>query len=60
MRMANTTAYDSPVVTVRGKERAKEEQQYVPVIVKRTDEARRHPDDTLERAVSDGLDPKEA
>ena len=40
------------VVTDRTKQRAQEDQEFVPVIVKRTDEARRHPDDTLEQAVA--------
>ncbi len=41
-------------VTDRTQERAREDEQFVPVIVKRTDESRRHPDDTLERAVKEG------
>ena len=38
---------DDQQVTQRGKDRKQEDDQFVPVIVKRTDEARRHPDDTL-------------
>lgn len=42
--------------THRSKERKHEDDNFVPVIVKRSDEARRHPDDTLERAVEEGLE----
>ncbi|MAX67244.1 MAG: formate/nitrite transporter family protein [Bacteriovoracaceae bacterium] len=42
--------------TKRAKERNKEDRSYVPVIVKRIDEAVRHPDDTLERAIKEGLE----
>lgn len=38
----------------RAQERAAEDAQYAPVIVKRTDEVRRHPDDILETAVREG------
>ena len=34
---------------------AEEDEKFVPVIVKRSDEMRRHPDDTLEQAVKEGL-----
>ena len=34
-------------VTERSIERAREDERFTPVIVKRTDEARRHPDDIL-------------
>ncbi len=47
---------ESLVETERSKEREEEDQKFVPVIVKRTDESRRHPDDTLEQAVKDGLE----
>lgn len=40
--------------TPRSKQRSEEDQQFVPVIVKRTDASRRHPDDILERALQDG------
>lgn len=43
-------------VTQREKERQEEDDDYVPVIVKRTDEALRHPDDILEKAIKDGLE----
>jgi formate/nitrite transporter FocA (FNT family) len=42
--------------TLREMERAREDQHYVPVIVKRTDEARRHPDDILRVAIAEGLE----
>lgn len=42
--------------TERGEQRKQEDDQFVPVIVKRTDETRRHPDDTLQRAVEEGLE----
>ena len=44
------------VVTDRTKERAQEDEKFIPVIVKRSDEGRRHPDDTLEQAVKEGLE----
>jgi formate/nitrite transporter FocA (FNT family) len=47
---------EKSVVTDRSEERTKEDEQFIPVIVKRTDEAKRHPDDTLERAVKEGLE----
>jgi formate/nitrite transporter FocA (FNT family) len=37
-------------------ERVVEDQAFVPVIVKRTDESRRHPDDILVAAISEGLE----
>lgn len=42
--------------TDREIERKEEDKDYVPVIVKRTDEALRHPDDILEKAIEDGLE----
>lgn len=44
------------ITTERSIERETEDKEYVPVIVKRTDEAVRHPDDTLERAIEEGLE----
>lgn len=41
-------------VTERSIERKKEDESYVPVIVKRSDEAYRHPDDTLQEAIKEG------
>jgi len=40
--------------TERERGRASEEERYTPVIVKRTDEARRHPDDILQNAIETG------
>jgi len=40
----------------RSKERVKESSEYVPVIIKRTDETLRHPDDILEKAIEEGLE----
>lgn len=42
--------------TDRAVERAVEDEQFVPVILKRTDEARRHPDDILSHAIEEGLE----
>jgi formate/nitrite transporter FocA (FNT family) len=44
------------VVTGRGRARLREDESFVPVIVKRTDEARRHPDDILQTAIEEGLE----
>ncbi len=38
----------------RGRERAAEDERFVPVILKRSDEVVRHPDDTLEKAIEGG------
>lgn len=45
---------DSQDSTVRKQERKVEDDKYLPVIIKRTDETRRHPDDTLETAIDEG------
>ncbi len=42
--------------TERELERTLEDQSYVPIILKRTDETRRHPDDILETAIGEGLE----
>lgn len=42
--------------TGREKERNEEDKDYVPVIIKRTDEALRHPDDILGKAIKDGIE----
>jgi hypothetical protein len=42
--------------TEREVEREEEDRDFVPVIVKRTDEALRHPDDILENAIVEGLE----
>lgn len=47
---------DLPTESQRGEERKVEDQQYVPVIIKRTDETRRHPDDALQNAIDEGVE----
>jgi len=47
---------DQDSTTDREVERHEEDKDYTPVIIKRTDEALRHPDDILEKAISDGLE----
>jgi formate/nitrite transporter FocA (FNT family) len=42
--------------TERGVEREAEDQDFVPVILKRSDEGLRHPDDILENAIDEGLE----
>jgi formate/nitrite transporter FocA (FNT family) len=42
--------------TEREIERAEEDRDFIPVIVKRSDEALRHPDDILEQAIAEGLE----
>lgn len=42
--------------TEREIERHTENEEYVPVIIKRSDDGPRHPDDTLERVINDGLE----
>ena len=42
--------------TEREKQRKSEDEEFVPVIIKRTDETRRHPDDALENAIREGLE----
>jgi len=42
--------------TEREIERQKEDKDFVPVILKRTDEALRHPDDILEKAINEGVE----
>ncbi|MBM9514463.1 formate/nitrite transporter family protein [Desulfogranum marinum] len=44
------------VYTERGLERKNEDEKYVPVIIKRSDETVRHPDDVLEKAIGEGLE----
>ncbi len=50
------TEPDKSQVTERKLERKAEDRDYLPVIIKRTDETRRHPDDTLENAIREGLE----
>jgi formate/nitrite transporter FocA (FNT family) len=45
-----------PSVTERGKSRQQEDERYVPVIIKRSDESRPHPDDILEHAIAEGAE----
>ncbi len=47
-------AHESEVATERSKERTQEDDRFVSVIVKRSDEVRRHPDDALELAIHEG------
>lgn len=42
--------------TERAQERAREDSEFQPVIIKRTDETLRHPDDTIELAIEEGLE----
>ncbi|WP_206028459.1 formate/nitrite transporter family protein [Thalassoroseus pseudoceratinae] len=44
------------IETERAQNRGREDQTYTPVIIKRNDETVRHPDDTLERAIQEGLE----
>lgn len=43
-------------LTRRAHAKQREDEKYVPVIIKRTDEVRRHPDDTLEHTIEEGLE----
>jgi len=42
--------------TERSEEREREDDEFIPVIVKRTDEVRRHPDDVLQAAIDEGAE----
>lgn len=42
--------------TARAEERTRENEEFVPVIIKRNDESRRHPDDVLQIAINAGLE----
>lgn len=46
----------SSTVTERSLEREQEDEDYVPVIVKRSDEAFRHPDDILQKTINEGIE----
>jgi formate/nitrite transporter FocA (FNT family) len=48
--------HENDTSTERGAERQEEDKNFTPVIVKRTDEAVRHPDDILENAINEGLE----
>ncbi len=47
---------DEATETERKRERFSEDEKYIPVIIKRTDEKRRHPDDALDTAIEEGLE----
>ena len=51
-----TLAGGTPLESNRQEERKSEDKDYIPVIIKRTDEKRRHPDDALEHAIEEGLE----
>jgi formate/nitrite transporter FocA (FNT family) len=51
-----STVNESTSENLRQAERKSEDQDYVPVIIKRTDETRRHPDDALHHAIEEGLE----
>lgn len=42
--------------TERSAERSQEDNDFIPVIIKRSDEGARHPDDVLEKAITEGLE----
>lgn len=42
--------------TERSAERDLEDSEFIPVIIKRTDEGARHPDDILEKAITEGME----
>ena len=42
--------------TERSAERSQEDNDFIPVIIKRSDEGARHPDDILEKAIMEGLE----
>ncbi len=44
------------VQTERSAERSQEDRDFVPVILKRSDESVRHPDDILEKAIKEGME----
>ncbi|MEE4358357.1 MAG: formate/nitrite transporter family protein [Desulfococcaceae bacterium] len=52
----NANESDADAQTERTVERIQEDNEFIPVIVKRTDEAVRHPDDILEKAIQEGLE----
>ncbi|MDX1388465.1 MAG: formate/nitrite transporter family protein [Acidobacteriota bacterium] len=47
---------DPDAPTERARQRAEEDERFLPVVVKRTDEARRHPDDILQAAIDEGVE----
>ncbi len=55
-KVTETSAEDESLKTEREVERKEEDKDFTPVIVKRTDEALKHPDDILEKAINEGLE----
>jgi formate/nitrite transporter FocA (FNT family) len=53
---AGTSEEEPGVKTERARERTREDDDFIPVIVKRNDEVVRHPDDTIEYAIEEGLE----
>jgi formate/nitrite transporter FocA (FNT family) len=54
--VTETSAKKESLKTEREVERKEEDKDFTPVIVKRTDEALKHPDDILEKAINEGLE----
>ncbi len=54
--LPNGSLIDEENDKLRQKERVQEDQDFVPVIIKRTDETRRHPDDALQHSIEEGLE----
>ena len=54
--MPDGTPIENDVENQREKDRKSEDDDYVSVIIKRTDETRRHPDDALHHAIEEGLE----
>lgn len=52
----DTSSSDQSERTERTRERDREDDAFVPVILKRTDESRRHPDDVLQAAIETGVE----
>jgi formate/nitrite transporter FocA (FNT family) len=55
-RSPRASGDDAKRPTRRSEEREREEEHFVPVILKRTDQARRHPDDVLQTAIAEGAE----
>ena len=54
--LPNGSLIDEENDKLRQKERVQEDQDLFPVIIKRTDETRRHPDDALQHSIEEGLE----
>ncbi len=50
----DSTESEQNIQTERSIERDREDERYVPVIIKRSDQFTRHPDDVLEAAILEG------